>query len=54
MTSQQEADLALAEHRAVMAALFSECVSRPTEDQYEAALDALRCAMVHHEEEPRR
>lgn len=46
MTSQQEADYALDEHRAVMAALLSQCVRRPTEDQYEAALDAIRCVMA--------
>lgn len=42
MTSQQLADEALAEHRAVMAALVRESIVRPTEDQYEAVLDALR------------
>lgn len=42
MTSQQLGDLALEEHRAVMAALIRNEISRPTEDQYEAVLDALR------------
>lgn len=46
MTSQQEADLALAEHRAVMAAHFKACVNRPTEDQYEALLTHLRGVMT--------
>jgi hypothetical protein len=41
-TSQQEGDIALAEHRAVMAALIKNNISRPTEDQYEAVLDVLR------------
>lgn len=51
MTSQQEADVALAEHRAVMAAHFRECVSRPTEHQYETQLAALRGAMAVREQE---
>jgi hypothetical protein len=42
MTSQQQADHALAEHRAVMAAHFKACVDRPTQDQYEALLATLQ------------
>jgi hypothetical protein len=42
MTSQQLGDLALEEHRAVMAAHYRDCINRPTEDQYEALLDQLR------------
>lgn len=42
MTSQQEGDLALTEHRAVMAALMRACINRPTEYQYEAQLEVLR------------
>lgn len=34
--------MALAEHRAVMAALVKSCIKRPTDDQYEAQLDLLR------------
>lgn len=45
MTSQQEADVALAEHRAVMAALVGQCVNRPTAEQYEALLAELRTLM---------
>jgi hypothetical protein len=45
MTSQQLGDLALEEHRAVMAALIKNEISRPTEDQYEAVLDALRSTL---------
>ena len=45
MTSQMQGDFALEEHRAVMAALYRECISRPTEDQYEAQLVALRSEM---------
>lgn len=41
-TSQQQADEALAEHRAVMASLLRGCISRPTEDQYEDQLNLLR------------
>ena len=51
MTSQQQADLALAEHRAVMAAHFRECVSRPTEQQYQDLLATLRGVMASHEVE---
>ena len=40
MTSQMEADLMLAEHRAVWAALLKNEISRPTEDQY---MEQLRC-----------
>jgi hypothetical protein len=40
MTSQMEADRALEEHRAVMAALIRNEISRPTEDQYR---EMLRC-----------
>jgi len=42
LSSQQQADLALAEHRAVMAAHFKACVDRPTQDQYEALLATLQ------------
>jgi hypothetical protein len=42
MTSQMEGDQALAEHRAVMAALLMDNIRRPTLDQYEAQLDLLR------------
>jgi hypothetical protein len=42
MTSQQLGDLALEEHRAVMAALIKNEISRPTEDQYENQLSLLR------------
>ena len=42
MNSQMEGDQALAEHRAVMAALIKNNISRPTEDQYEAQLNLLR------------
>lgn len=42
MTSQQLGDLALEEHRAVMAALIKNEISRPTEDQYENELSLLR------------
>jgi hypothetical protein len=40
--TQQEADEALAEHRAVMAALHRECITRPTQEQYEATLELMR------------
>jgi hypothetical protein len=40
MTSQQLGDLALEEHRAVMAALIRNEINRPTENQY---LEMLRC-----------
>ena len=42
MTSQQLGNLALEEHRAVMAAHYRDCINRPTEGQYEALLDQLR------------
>lgn len=42
MTSQQLGDLALAEHRAVMAAHYRDCLTRPTQEQYEAQLNLLR------------
>jgi hypothetical protein len=42
MTSQMEADLALAEHRAVMAALLRSCIQRPTDEQYEQQLNLFR------------
>lgn len=45
LSSQQEADLMLAEHREVWAALLKNEISRPTEDQYEAVLDALRSTL---------
>jgi hypothetical protein len=38
MTSQQLGDLALEEHRAVMAALIRDNISRATLEQYEAKL----------------
>ena len=41
MTSQ-EVDEALAEHRAVMAAHYRDCIKRPTEEQYEAQLNLVR------------
>jgi hypothetical protein len=40
MTSQQLGDIALEEHRAVMAALIKNEIRRPTEDQY---MEMLRC-----------
>jgi hypothetical protein len=47
MTSQMEGDKALAEHRAVMAALMKACISRPTQEQYDRTLylvsEALKC-----------
>ena len=42
MTSQQLGDLALEEHRAVMAALLRCCIKQPTDEQYEAILKELR------------
>lgn len=42
MTSQQLGDAMLAEHRAVMAAHYRDCLNRPTQEQYEAKLDLLR------------
>jgi hypothetical protein len=45
MTSQMEGDIALAEHRAVMAALLMDNIRRPTLDQYEAVLEQLRGVM---------
>lgn len=42
MTSQMEADLLLAEHRAVMAALLRSCIKQPTDEQY---AEQLRCVM---------
>lgn len=42
MTSQQLGDLALEEHRAVMAALIRNEISRPTKEQYEHELSLLR------------
>lgn len=42
MTSQQEADAALEEHRAVMATLLRSCIKQPTAEQYEAVLSELR------------
>jgi hypothetical protein len=42
VTSQQEGDIALDEHRAVMAALLMDNIRRPTLDQYGAQLDLLR------------
>ena len=42
MTAQMEADALLAEHRAVMAAHYRECVTRPSEERYEALLEELR------------
>jgi hypothetical protein len=38
MTSQQLGDLALEEHRAVMAALIRNEISRPTQEQYDETL----------------
>jgi L-serine deaminase len=42
MTSQQLGDIALEEHRAVMAALIKNEINRPTEDQYEAQLRSVQ------------
>ena len=42
MTSQQLGDLALEEHRAVMAALIKNEISRPTKEQYEHQLNVMR------------
>ncbi len=42
ITSQMEADALLAEHRAVMAAHYRDCLTRPTEERYEALLSELR------------
>ena len=42
MTSQQLGDLALEEHRAVMAALLWSCIKQPTYEQYEAILEEIR------------
>jgi hypothetical protein len=42
MTSQQLGDLALAEHREVMAALLRSCIQRPTDEQYDDQLSLLR------------
>jgi hypothetical protein len=41
MTSQMEADLMLAEHRAVWAALIKNEISRPTQEQYDETLSRL-------------
>jgi hypothetical protein len=46
MNSQMEGDIALAEHRAVMAALVRESIRRPTEAEYEAVLSELRGVMA--------
>lgn len=46
MTSQQIGDLALEEHRAVMAAHYRDCIKRPTDEQYEALLSELRGVMA--------
>jgi hypothetical protein len=43
--TQHEVDEALAEHRAVMAAHYRECVNRPTAEQYESQLNLLRQEM---------
>ncbi len=45
MTSQMEADIALEEHRAVMAALLRSCIKRPTDEQYEHQLQCVRSEM---------
>ena len=45
MSSQQQADAMLAEHRAVMAALVRDSIKRPTQEEYEAQLVALRSVM---------
>jgi hypothetical protein len=45
MTSQQLGDIALAEHRAVMAALVRSCIKRPTDEEYEAQLQCVRSEM---------
>ena len=49
MTSQQLGDIALEEHRAVMAALIKNEISRPTVDQYE---EQLRCVREIFSERP--
>jgi hypothetical protein len=49
MTSQQLGDIALEEHRAVMAALLMDNIRRPTLDQYKAQLEELRKALVDEE-----
>ena len=41
MTSQQEGDVALAEHREVMAAHYRDCVTRISSKRYEALLSEL-------------
>ncbi len=41
-SSQQEGDIALEEHRAVMAALLKACITRPTDEQYEEQLNIVR------------
>lgn len=45
MSSQMQADAMLAEHRAVMAALVRDSIKRPTQEEYEAQLVALRSVM---------
>ena len=42
MTSQMEADQLLEEHRAVMAALIKNEISRPTKEQYEHQINVMR------------
>jgi hypothetical protein len=49
VTSQQLGDLALEEHRAVMAALIKNEIRRPTEDQY---MEQLRCVHAIFSERP--
>jgi hypothetical protein len=46
MTSQQLGDIALAEHRAVMAVLYRECISRPTQEQYDRTLSRVSEAVT--------
>jgi hypothetical protein len=41
MTSQQLGDIALEEHRAVMAALIKNEINRPTQEQYDETLSRL-------------
>ena len=49
MTSQMEADRLLEEHRAVMAALIKNEISRPTQEQY---MEMLRCVTEIFSERP--
>jgi hypothetical protein len=52
MTSQQLGDLALEEHRAVMAVLIKNEISRPTQEQYDETLfrlsECMSCPVQNH------